>query len=42
MYVDFTAYIGEIFSTKTFCSTKVAGLGEILSSENLHVYSTCL
>ena len=34
----FTA-LAKIYSTKYFCDTKVAGLGEILSSENLRLYS---
>ena len=30
----------KIYSTEYFCNTKVAGLGEIFSSENFHVYGT--
>ena len=35
--VTFTA-LAKIYSIKYFCNTKVSGLGEILSSENFHVY----
>ena len=41
-YIEYIATfttLAKIYSTKYFCNTKVAGLGEILSSENFWLYS---
>ena len=32
------ATLAKIFSMNFFCNAKVAGLGEILSSKNFHIY----
>ena len=38
----FTALEKKLFSMNFFCNTKVAGLAEILSSGNFHIYGTYL